>query len=185
MFKARIIHALYKKLLTLYPQRFKERLEESMLQTFNDLYKERKRQTEQRLFSFVLWMFIETAIGITREYILLITQADSMKNIFTNLRSPAIIGFILVFPFMILELVNRRNFNEGFPIALFGFLWLLPTLFIITIMPMVRNIGAGNSIIANPIILLLRVVFLAFIAWMWVSLVIDQMPCFLGVQNCD
>ena len=108
-----------------------------------------------------------------------------MKNIFMNLRSPVIISFILVIPFMILELVNRRNFNEGFPIVLFGLLWLLPMLFIVTVMPIVRNIGAGNSIIANPIILFLRVVFLALITWMWVSLVIDQMPCFPGVPNCD
>jgi len=185
MYDQNTVRTLYKKLLTLYPRGFRERLGESMEQTFNDLYKERKRQTEQGLFKFVLWVFVETTIGIIREYILLITQGDSMKNIFTNLRSPAIIGFILVFPFMILELVNRRNFNEAFPITLFGFLWLLPILFIITIIPIVRNIGAGNSIIANPIILLLRVVFLALITWMWVSLVIDQMPCFLGVPNCD
>ena len=185
IYEPQLVRRLYKKLLALYPRGFRERLGESMEQTFNDLCNERKQQAERGLFKFVLWMFVETAVGITREYILIITYGAYMKNIFTNLRPPVIISFILVIPFMILELVNRRNFNEGFPIALFGFLWLLPTLFIITIMPMVRNIGAGNSIIANPIILLLRVVFLAFIAWMWVSLVIDQMPCFLGVQNCD
>jgi hypothetical protein len=32
---------------------------------------------------------------------------------------------------------------------------------------------------------LLRVVFLAFIARMWIGILIDQMPCFLGVPNCD
>ena len=73
MYDQNIVHTLYKKLLTLYPRGFRERLGESMEQTFNDLYKERKRQTGEGLFSFVLWMFIETARGITREYILLIT----------------------------------------------------------------------------------------------------------------
>ena len=180
-----IIRALYRKLLRLYPQAFREQLGESMEQTFNDLCQERKRETKQRLFSFVLWMFLETSIGIIREYILLITKRDPMKYIFTNLRSPAIISFILVFPFMILELLNRRNFHEGLPIPLFGILWLLPILFIITMMPIVRNIRTGNRIIANPIILLLRVFFLAFIAWMWVGILIDQMPCFMGVPNCD
>ena len=32
-----VIHTLYKKLLTLYPQRFKEQLGKSMEQTFDDL----------------------------------------------------------------------------------------------------------------------------------------------------
>ena len=41
-----------------------------MEQTFNDLYKE--RQQERTLFSFVFWMFAETAIEIFRERLLLI-----------------------------------------------------------------------------------------------------------------
>ena len=81
MYDRNTVRTLYKKLLTLYPRGFREQLGESMEQTFNDLYKERKRQTEQRFFSFVLWMFVETAVGITREYILIITHGDSMKNI--------------------------------------------------------------------------------------------------------
>ena len=178
------VQALYKKLLSLYPRGFREALGESMQQTFNDLCNE-KRQTKKGLFGFVLWTFIETASGIFRERLLLILEGDIMQTILTNLRSPALISFLIVFPFMILELVNRRNFNAGFPIPLFVFMWLLPMLFIITVMPIVRNVRAGNSIIANPVILLLRVVFLAFIVWMWFGILIDQMPCFLGVPNCD
>jgi hypothetical protein len=185
MHNQEMVHILYNKLLRLYPRDFKEQLGEAMEQTFNDLYNEQKRQTDRGLFGPMLWIFIETARGITKEYILLITQGDPVKNILTNLRSPTIVSFILVIPFMILELVNRRNFNEGFPIPLFVFMWLLPMLFILTVMPIVRNVLAGNSIIANPVILLLRVVFLAFIVWMWFGILIDQMPCFLGVPNCD
>jgi len=66
----RAVQALYKKLLAPYPRGFRERLGESMEQTFNDLYKE--RQQERRLFSFVFWMFAETAIEIFRERLLLI-----------------------------------------------------------------------------------------------------------------
>jgi hypothetical protein len=86
---------------------------------------------------------------------------------------------------MVMEVVNRRNFNEGFPIALFAIMWLLPLLFILIATPTVRNIRAGNSVIANPVIPVIRVVFLAFLAWMWFGNLIDQMPCFLGVSNCD
>ena len=64
------VGALYKKLLSLYPQRFRERLGESMHQTFNDLYREKK--TEAKVFSFMVWTFAETAAGIVKEYALLV-----------------------------------------------------------------------------------------------------------------
>lgn len=88
------VHTLYKKLLYLYPQRFKEQLGESMEQTFQDLYKE--RQTKPGWFSFVLWMFVETAAGIVREHMLSITQGVIMKNTFANPRSAALISSILL-----------------------------------------------------------------------------------------
>jgi hypothetical protein len=177
------VRTLYKKLLALYPRGFRERLEESMEQTFNDLYKE-KRQTNQSLFGFITLTFTETSVGIVQEHILLI-QENYMKNFFINIKSPAIISFALIIPFIVMESVNRRNFNQEFPFVLFGFLWVLPIIFITTLMPIVRNLQAGNNIIAKPIIFLLQVIVLTFIGWMWISIVVDQMPCFLGVPNCD
>ena len=108
-----------------------------------------------------------------------------MQTILTNLRLPAIFSFLLVLPFMIMEVVNRRNFNEGFPIPVFVIMWLLPVLFVLTGMPILQNVRAGNSVLANPVIVLIRVVFLILIVWFWGTLLIDQMPCFLGVPNCD
>jgi hypothetical protein len=174
---------LYKKLLNLYPREFRERLGESMEQTFNDLYQERR--AEYGLFGDVLWMFIETTVGIVQEHLLLIKEMDPMKKFFFNLRLPAIVSSVLVIPFMFLEWVNRRNFNEGFPIPLFVVMWLLPLIFVIVLIPVVRNVRAGSSLIASPASLLIRIVILVFIAWMWTVLLIDQMPCFLGVPNCD
>jgi hypothetical protein len=95
------------------------RLGESIDQTFNDLYKERKQQAGHEWFGFMLWTFIETAMGITREHMLLIMEGNAMKNMFMTLRSPALISLILVIPFMIMEVINRQQFNEGFPIPLF------------------------------------------------------------------
>jgi len=108
-----------------------------------------------------------------------------MNNIFTNLRSPAIISSLLVLPFVLLELINRRYFHEDFPIPLLALLWLLPVAFILILMPVARNLRAGKGIMANPISLLFRVPALIFIAWLWVGIILDQMPCFLGVLNCD
>lgn len=155
-----------------------------MEQTFNDLCRE-KEQSKSKLFSFVLWTFIETTIGIFREYRLLVLEGDPMQTLLTNFRLPALISFLLVIPFMIMEVVNRRNLSEGFPIPLFVIMWLLPLLFILTVTPILRNVRAGNSLLATPILLLVRVVFLSFLVWMWFGILLDQMPCFLGVPNCD
>jgi len=73
-----IVHRFYKKLLNLYPKKFREQFEESMEQTFNDLYQE--RQTQSGWLSFVLWIFIETALGIIQEYMRSIIEGDIMKN---------------------------------------------------------------------------------------------------------
>jgi len=90
----RTIHTFYKKLLHLYPRAFRERLEESMEQTFNDLYKE--RETKPGYFSFVLWMFVETTMGIVSEHVRSITEGALMKDISTNLRYAALISSILL-----------------------------------------------------------------------------------------
>jgi hypothetical protein len=234
-------HALYKKLITLSPRAFRERLGESMRQTFNDLYKE--RQAEGAWFGFVLWTFAETAREIVREHVLLVTEGATMKTMLVNSRStavislilcvpaaiillfdmigvsqdfwplpispdivvpvaflllpvalivsgapiklPAIIGFFLVLPFLILELVAMSNLpRSNASIVLFVFMWILSTAFIAILMLIVRNVRAGNKILANPIFLLLSVVFLVSIAWEWGALVIDQMPYFLGATGC-
>jgi len=178
-----MIPALYKKLLTLYPPAFKEQLQESMEQTFNDLYK--AQQAEYGLSSFVLWMFVETAVGILQEHRLLFKEMNPMKNLLTSLRLPAIISFLIVLPFMILEWATRSNLpRTNASGILFVIMWLLPMLSIFTLMPIMRNVRAGNRIAANPIHLVLRVVFLGWLIWMWVVLVMDQMPCFLGGSGC-
>jgi hypothetical protein len=82
MLEQNTVHALYKKLLALYTREFKERMGESMQQTFQDLYQERR--IEGGWFRFMLWMFVETTVGIIKEYILLITLGDHMKSSVTN-----------------------------------------------------------------------------------------------------
>jgi hypothetical protein len=110
-----------------------------------------------------------------------------MKNIFTNLGSTALISFILVLPFAILDFLfntlRRQNILDH--IVLFGMLWLLSIAFIVILVPIVRTVRAGNNIMANPLNLLFRVAFLALLAMMWGSILIDQLPCFMGVPNCD
>jgi hypothetical protein len=141
---------LYKKLIGLYPQGFKERLAESMEQTFQDLRNE-KRQTKKELFSFVLWTFIETAIGIFREHLLLISPGDLMQTILKPLGSSALISLLLILPFMIMEVVNRRNFHEDYPFMLFFVLWLNLFAISLILLPIVRGRQTGNLDMANPV----------------------------------
>ena len=108
-----------------------------------------------------------------------------MKILLNDFKTAAFISFFLVFPFMIVELVNRRNFHEAFPFPLFGILLLLPIIFILILSSIVRNVRAGNNIMANPIIFWLSIAFLALIFSVWAGTLIDQLPCFLGVPNCD
>ena len=109
------------------------------------------------------------------------------KNIAMNLKSAALISFVLVLPFALLEALNNTVTRQNAPglIVLFGLLWLLPMAFVVTLVPMVRAVRAGSNLMANPIYLLSRVAFLALIAMMWGGIMIDQLPCFMGVPNCD
>jgi hypothetical protein len=151
MYDQQTVEVLYKKLLSLYPQGFREQLGESMKQSFRDLCKERMLETGQSYFSFVLWMFIETAIGICREYLLLFSPGDIMQTTLKTLGSSVLIGFLLIIPFMIMEVVNRRDFHEGFPIALFFAMWLNVFAFSLILLPIVRGRWTANFDMTNAI----------------------------------
>jgi len=112
---------------------------------------------------------------------------DATRNIVKTLPQAALISFIIVVPFAILEALNNTITKQNAPglILLFGVLWLLPAAFIVILTPIVRTVRAGNSVMANPIKLSLRVALLALIAAVWTWGFIDQLPCFLGVPNCD
>lgn len=116
-----------------------------MEQTFNDLYSERKQGTKRGLFSFVLWMFVETGMGIAREHILSIKEMNPMKNILTHLSFTTILSFLLVLPFMVMEVVNRRQFNEDFPWSLFGALWFNLMAILLILLPILHNMRSGRN----------------------------------------
>lgn len=90
------VRTLYKKLLALYPHPFREQMGESMEQTFNDLCRERRQQAPSRWSVFVLWLFIETALGIVREHVLFLTEGVAMKNTLANPRPAALISAMLL-----------------------------------------------------------------------------------------
>lgn len=162
MKKQTSIHKLYKYLLNLYPENFKAQLSESMEQTFHDLYHEHQQQNPHALFGFVTWTFLETAMGIVRERLLLISPGDIMHAILKPLGSSAFLGLLLTLPFMLMEVVNRRNLHEEFPFMLFFVLWfnLFAVLLILSPIVLGRWVGkqrtanspseSGNTLFTNP-----------------------------------
>ena len=192
------VHALYKKLLNLYPRGFREQLGESMQQTFNDLYKERKRETQQVLFSFVLWAFVETTVGIAKEYILLITQGDMMKNITTNPKSAAPIGLLFIAPFVLLHTIVGNRIEPFFSlirpgihtstfeyILLFIVLFLIPVGSFIAIRPIFQR-GAEGKRKFHLLNAVLAALLLIVVVMLFVGLGSEIYRCdVLQIPNCD
>ena len=51
--------------------------------------------------------------------------------------------------------------------------------------PIVKNLRSGGSVCAHPLHLVIVLVLSSLFAVGFVFMVVDQWPCFLGVQNCD
>ena len=74
-----------------------------------------------------------------------------MQTLLKTLGSPALVSLFLIFPFMIMEVVNRRNFNEDFPFMLFFGLWLNLFAISLILLPIVRARRTGKHDMANPV----------------------------------
>lgn len=123
------------------------RLAESMEQTFNDLYNE-KRQAKQGLVGFMIRTFTETAVGIIREHIFLL---KGMNLMLTNLKSSALISLLISLPFMLMQIINRRNYNEDFPFALFFILWLNLFAVSLILLPIVQGLRTAKQDMTNTV----------------------------------
>jgi hypothetical protein len=109
----------------------------------------------------------------------------SRSKILVPVATPAIVSSFVVLPFVILEAINRPGFADGFPMVLFVVMWALPATFVLVLTALLRRLRAGDRAGLHLGTLVASTVLLISIAWFWVRLVIDQLPCFLGVPNCD
>ena len=196
------IHALYRKLLTFYPRGFRERLGESMEQTFHDLCNEQKRGPARGFV--VLSIFTETAIGIVQEHLVLLMEGDVMKNILANPRSAALISFILCLPLGIPYLAFMSDIkpltgplNNLFSIAgrpgqinmlgrivIFGGLLLLPLAFVLNLQPRLRRQGPEGKRRFHTINLFVGAAILLLIIFTWGGLILEEIDCLRGIR-CD
>jgi hypothetical protein len=190
------IHALYKRLIACYPQSFREQLAESMLQTFNDLYKE--RYLEGNGFRFVLSIFLETAFGIMQEHVSLISQGGAMKIMTSNPWAAALTGFLCSMPFMImnalvanqvepfLSWIRPTGHTSSIEYGLLAFvLLLLPIGAFITLRPMLPKEGDEHRKLYIFNIILAIILFAAFVM-ISIGLGSDIYQCdVLKIPNCD
>jgi hypothetical protein len=179
---------LYGLLLRLYPKRFKQQFGEEMQFVFSESL---SNAVAQRGSNGVAALWGRTIFDLSKSLVIEYLQdkqggAVMKSQRLMNSKFAALTGFLVVLPFMVLEGITTSGFATlGFPFALFIIMWLLAAVFMLTLMSTVRTIQVGNIAMANLAFLVLKVVLLGLIAWEWVEIVIDQMPCFLGVPNCD
>lgn len=113
------------------------------------------------------------------------TKPQHLQGGSKDLMASALASSALVLPFMILELVNRRSFHEGYPIPLFSLMWLLQFAFALGLIRTVAKLKAGANRPVTRLAVVTSLLVMILVAFLWVGIVLDQMPCFLGVPNCD
>ena len=108
-----------------------------------------------------------------------------MKTAAHPFRFAALAGLALILPFAIMQVINVGVRRDDAPdlIVLFGLLWLLPALSIASGLRMLRP-PPGSDTSPRSRIVIAAVISIAATA-LWGGLLADQMPCFLGVPNCD
>lgn len=195
-------HALYKKLLRLYPRGFRERLGESMEQTFHDLCNEQRGGPARRFVA--LSLFAETAVGIAHEHLYLLREGDIMKTILANPRWAAITSLILSLPlgltfvafmFDIEPLTKPLNnlftidgqqgdINMLGRIVVYGGLLLLPLAFLLNLQPMLKRDGSEHTRRLYSINLIVGVIISLLIIFTWGGLILEEIYCLRGIR-CD
>ena len=102
-----------------------------------------------------------------------------------SLIASIVISAGLVAPFMVLQWVNRRTLQEDFPVALFVFMSLHSLLIVGLLTPALQRLRAQRSLRALHLGHWAGLVFGAILVLGYVEVIRDQLPCFLGVPNCD
>lgn len=103
----RLYRTGYEKLLQFYPQAFRERFGEGMVQTFNDLCGE-YREAGRGLFGLAVWIFIETLAGIVRENTTHMTQLNKAM-----LRAALVALGLLMVPFVASQMTPDWHWGVG------------------------------------------------------------------------
>lgn len=98
---------------------------------------------------------------------------------------PLLLGLLAMLPFMIMEVVNLGRIPDPFPFAIFLYLWLMFALLIMSLSAILHLAKSKLNRKERFPALLLNALVIVFCAISIITLLVDQMPCFLGLPNCD
>ena len=101
------------------------------------------------MFGFVLWMFLDTARATLRELLQRVARGGIVHITLKTIASSALVGFLLNFPLMTMQFVNRRHLNEVFPFMLFLGMWLGLFAIGMNLLPIVRAWRTGTPDMPN------------------------------------
>lgn len=108
---------------------------------------------------------------------------STIKSIGERVFCSMILGFIATAPFYILEYYYSGGYPQGVPSALFRMMWVETTLFSFLAFSIYRTpFSTATRQWILPFLLKLAAMILIAVAW--VTIVVDQMPCFLGGHGC-
>lgn len=109
-----------------------------------------------------------------------------MEKLSSKIIIAILAGLLLNTPFAIGEFVhfNPTDPRSGFPLPLFIAMWVEVGVFTYLLLSVVETLRRGFRH-AKPILFGLQILILTIFAWAWVTLIIDQWPCFfLGGNGC-
>ena len=113
------------------------------------------------------------------------TQAQAAPGTLRSFVSSLLVSATLVAPFIVLQWVNRRTLREDFPFVLFTFMSLNALFIVLSLTPALRHLRAERSLRGLKPGPRAGLILGALLGLAFANLVIDQLPCFLGVPNCD
>ena len=112
-------------------------------------------------------------------------QGHAAPGTLKSFSASLLISATLVAPFIVLELVNRRTYHEAFPYMLFTFMSLHSLFIVLLLTPALRRLRLERSLRGLRLVHWVGLLLGLFLVLVYANVVIDQLPCFLGVPNCD
>jgi hypothetical protein len=100
----------YAGLLRLYPKSYRERFGDGMQQTFNDLVRE-QQEIGNGLLRFIIWVFVETSVGIARENVMSLNTQVVTRSIAHALIGT---GVLLLIPLTLQLTIGTGVDGQGF-----------------------------------------------------------------------
>lgn len=104
---------------------------------------------------------------------------------FWRLAAPVFISSTLVIPLVVLQWMNRRAFHEDFPFVLFAFMSVHALFIVLLVTPALRQLQLERRLGALKFHHWAGLAVAAVLISVYAEVVVDQLPCFLGVPNCD